>query len=124
MIELCKQRFPESRWILEDMRKLKFQKQFDLVIAWHSLFHLPHEEQEQTLKLFTSLLKPSGLLVFTSGSEYAEEWSENGDYDLYHASFSKEDYEKILQENGLKILIHKMRDPNCGYATVWVTQKR
>jgi len=123
MIDLCKQRFPTGRWILADMRELALPEQFDLVIAWHSLFHLPPEDQEPTLNLLASFVKQGGLFIFTGGPEYGEIWSENGGYDLYHASLATEDYQKILAKNNFKILIHKIRDPDCGEATVWVAKK-
>lgn len=123
MIELCKKRFPKNQWVVADMRQLNLQKQFDLVIVWHSLFHLTHDDQRSTLKLLSSLVKPFGLLVFTSGSEHSEEWSENAGHNLYHASLSKEEYEKILYDNELSIMLHKIKDPDCGFATIWIAKK-
>lgn len=124
MIDLCKKRFPQNQWLLQDMRNLNLQEQFDLVIAWHSLFHLPHDDQRRILPLLIPLVKSEGLFVFTSGPEHSEEWGENGGYDLYHASLSTEEYEKILLDHNFKILIHQIQDQNCGGATVWVVQKK
>lgn len=124
MIELCKKRFPDEKWILSDMRQIHLKQQFDLVIAWHSLFHLPHQDQRDALKLMAAHVKENGLLVFTSGPEYGEVWSDNGGYDLYHASLSIEEYKQILKKNHLDVLVLKVEDPNCGEATVWVAQNR
>ncbi|HIG0327050.1 TPA: class I SAM-dependent DNA methyltransferase [Legionella pneumophila] len=123
MINLCKQRFPKNKWILADMRTLDLNEKFHAVIAWHSFFHLPHDDQRMTLKLIASYVDQNGLLIFTSGPEYDEVWSNNGGHDLYHASLSTEEYEQILIDNNFKVLAHKIRDPDCGDATVWVAQK-
>lgn len=123
MIQLCRKRFPEHHWVINDMRKLQINEGFDLVIAWHSLFHLPHDHQRHVLKQISLFVKPGGLFMFTSGHEYGEVWSDNGGYDLYHASLSAEEYKEILQENGFHIQINKIQDPNCGDATVWVAKK-
>ncbi|MCL9685067.1 class I SAM-dependent methyltransferase [Legionella maioricensis] len=123
MIDLCKHRFPKEQWLLADMRTLNLQEQFHVVMAWHSFFHLPHEDQRLTLKILANRVKPKGLLVFTSGPEYDEVWGDNGGQELYHASLSAEEYKQILADNHFKILTHKIRDPNCGEATVWVAQK-
>ena len=123
MIDLCQQRFPKERWLLADMRTLDLQEQFQVVIAWHSFFHLPHDDQRRTLKILTNLVNPKGLLVFTSGPEYDEVWSDNGGQELYHASLSAEEYIQILADNHCDVLTHKIRDPDCGEATVWVAQK-
>ncbi|WP_267900237.1 hypothetical protein [Legionella septentrionalis] len=42
---------------------------------------------------------------------------------LYRASLSAEEYTRLLDENGLKTLLHKMQDAQCGDATVWIAQK-
>ncbi|HAT3884547.1 TPA: class I SAM-dependent methyltransferase [Legionella pneumophila] len=123
MISLCKQRFPKNKWILADMRTLDLNEKFHAVIAWHSFFHLPHDDQRMTLKLLASYVDQNGLLIFTSGPEYDEVWSNNGGHDLYHTSLSTEEYEQILIDNNFKVLAHKIRDPDCGDATVWVAQK-
>jgi SAM-dependent methyltransferase len=123
MIDLCKQRFPKEKWLIADMRTLDLNEKFDAVIAWHSFFHLSHEDQRSTLKLLGSYVEQNGLLIFTSGPEYGEVWSDNGGHELYHASLSTEEYKQILIDNNFKVLIHKIRDPECGDATVWVAQK-
>ncbi|MEM9242836.1 MAG: class I SAM-dependent methyltransferase [Pseudomonadota bacterium] len=123
MIALCKKRFPMARWLVADMRKLKLQQKFNLVIAWHSFFHLPHKDQHHTLKLLVSYLKPQGLLVFTSGTEHSEVCSDNGGYNLYHASLSSAAYKNILRESDCKLILHNVEDPNCGDATVWIARK-
>ncbi len=43
MIELCRKRFPDERWIVSDMRDINLQQQFDAILAWHSFFHLDHD---------------------------------------------------------------------------------
>lgn len=123
MIELCKKRFPNERWIMSDMREINLNQQFDVVLAWHRFFHLDHDSQRKMFKLFESHIKPGGILAFTSGEEEGEVWSDNGGQQLYHASLSASEYEKLLSENAFKVLLHRIQDPKCGEATVWVAQK-
>jgi 2-polyprenyl-3-methyl-5-hydroxy-6-metoxy-1,4-benzoquinol methylase len=123
MIELCKKRFPSEQWIVSDMREINLQQRFDVILAWHSFFHLDHDSQRNMFKIFDAHIKPGGILAFTSSEEEDEVWSDNGGQMLYHASLSTKEYEKILNENSFKVLLHKVRDPECGEATVWVSQK-
>ncbi|CZG38655.1 trans-aconitate 2-methyltransferase [Legionella pneumophila] len=123
MIELCRQRFPNHKWILMDMRSLQLEQQFDCVIAWHSFFHIPKEEQKAVLVNMIAHVAEKGLLVFTSGVEHGEVWSNNGGEMLFHASLSTEEYQQILQANKMNVLQHNVSDPDCGGATVWVAQK-
>jgi len=123
MIELCKKRFPSERWVVSDMREINLHQQFDAILAWHSFFHLDHDSQRNMFKVFESHIKPGGILAFTSGDEEGEVWSDNGGQQLYHASLSTEEYNSLLKSASFKVLVHKVRDPECGEATVWVAQK-
>jgi 2-polyprenyl-3-methyl-5-hydroxy-6-metoxy-1,4-benzoquinol methylase len=123
MIEVCKKRFPREQWIVSDMREINLNQQFDVILAWHSFFHLDHDSQRKMFKIFDAHMKPGGVLAFTSGEEEDEVWSDNGGQMLYHASLLTKEYEKLLNEISFKILLHKIRDPQCGEATVWIAQK-
>lgn len=123
MIELCKQRFPNEQWIVSDMRDIHLKQKFDVVLAWHSFFHLDHDSQRKMFKIFGEHTKSGGVLAFTSGEEENEGWSDNGGQQLYHASLSINEYKKLLSENLFEVLLHKVRDPECGEATVWIVQK-
>jgi 2-polyprenyl-3-methyl-5-hydroxy-6-metoxy-1,4-benzoquinol methylase len=54
------------------MRRLALGQRFDAVIAWHSLFHLPHDDQRVMFARFARLLNPGGMLMFTSGAHSAK----------------------------------------------------
>lgn len=123
MIDLCKKRFPSERWIVSDMREINLNQKFDVVLAWHSFFHLDHDSQRKMFKIFDAHIKPGGILAFTSGEEEYEVWSDNGGQQLYHASLSTSEYKSLLKIASFKVLIHKVRDPECGEATVWVARK-
>jgi len=123
MIALCQKRFPQAKWMVSDMREINLKQRFDAIIAWHSFFHLDFDSQRTMFKLFDAHIKPGGVLAFTSGEKEEEIWSDNGGQILYHASLSTKEYEKLLHEHSFKVLLHKVHDPECGEATVWVAQK-
>ncbi len=124
MIELCKNRFPNEQWIVSDMREINLNQPFDVVLAWHSFFHLDQNSQRKMFKIFTAHIKPGGILAFTSGEGEGEVWADNGGQMLYHASLATKEYKKLLNENSFELLLHKVRDPECGEATVWVARKK
>lgn len=123
MIELCQKRFPNEKWLVSDMREINLHQKFDAIIAWHSFFHLDHDSQRKMFKIFQTHIKPNGILAFTSGEEEDEIWSDNGGQELYHASLSTNEYENLLKSASFKVLMHKIRDPECGEATVWIAIK-
>lgn len=123
MIEICKKRFPHERWIISDMLDINLNEQFDVVLAWHSFFHLDHDSQRNMFEIFESHTKPGGILAFTSGIEEGEVWGDNGGEQLYHASLSTQEYQKLLSASFFNVLVHKIEDPECGDATIWIAQK-
>jgi ubiquinone/menaquinone biosynthesis C-methylase UbiE len=122
MIAIARPRFPGARLLVGDMRNVSFDQRFDAVIAWHSLFHLPHADQRAMLARFAQLLNPRGILMFTSGSAHGETWSDNGGEMLYHASLDAAEYRALLARHGFDVLRHVLDDAACGGATVWVAQ--
>ena len=122
LIDLARRRFPKTKLIVCDMRDLHLNEQFDLVIAWHSLFHLSQENQRGMFKTFASHVNDGGVLLFTTGSEAGEVWSDNGGENLYHASLSPDEYKQLLKSHGFELIEYKVEDENCGEATVWLAR--
>jgi len=122
MIAIARPRFPGARLLVADMRNVSFDQKFDAVIAWHSLFHLPHADQRRIFATFARLLNPRGILMFTSGSVHGETWSDNGGEMLYHASLDTAEYRALLARHGFDVLRHAPDDAACGGATIWVAR--
>lgn len=122
MIAMCKARFPEMEWLEGDMRKVSMKRSFDAVIAWDSFFHLNHADQRNMFKIFQAHIKPHGILIFTSGPNYGEVYSNMDGHNFYHASLDTKEYKDLLHKHGFEVLLHKIEDPNCGEHTVWVAK--
>lgn len=122
MIQYCKDRFPTMTWIVGDMRTLNLDHQFDAVIAWDSFFHLNQSEQRAMFPKFRKHLKNGGLLLFTSGPKDGEVYSTMDGHEFFHASLDISEYESLLSQNGLNIILNKINDPDCGEHTVWLAQ--
>ncbi len=122
MLKIAKTDFPLVEFILQDMRLLNLNRKFDAIIAWHSFFHLPSYDQPAMFQHFEQHLNPNGILLFTSGTEQGETWGINGGENLFHASLDTKEYENLLKKHNFKILKHKINDPECGFATVWMAK--
>ena len=120
LIALCRARFPAEEWIVEDMRDLALGRRFDGLIAWHSFFHLSPEDQRPMFARFAAHLRPGGRLMFTSGWRHGEAIGSWQGEPLYHGSLDTEEYRALLEANGFTILHHRLQDPECGHATVWL----
>lgn len=126
MISLCRNRFPDHEWILQDMRQFQSPETFDAIIAWDSFFHLNRDDQREMFTVFTKYCRPQGILLFSSGSENEEAWSPMFGHDtaqMFHASLDTDEYRALLEKYGFVILKHKQSDPACGGHTYWIAQK-
>lgn len=122
LIALCRQRFAEQEWIVADMRRLDLGRRFAGLLAWHSLFHLPAEDQQRMFPRFAAHLAPGGHLMFTSGTERGETIGSWRNEPLYHASLALCEYEALLQDSGFDLVDRVIGDPTCGGATIWLAR--
>jgi cyclopropane fatty-acyl-phospholipid synthase-like methyltransferase len=122
MIALCRERFPQRSWHLADMRALALEDTFDGLLAWNSFFHLTHDDQRRMFPIFKRHASPGAALMFTSGASHGEAIGSYRDEPLYHASLAPEEYRKLLQSIGFRVVAHTVEDPNCGGYTVWLAQ--
>ncbi|TSJ40336.1 class I SAM-dependent methyltransferase [Mucilaginibacter corticis] len=121
MLKIARLNFPETEFVLQDMRELNLNRKFDAIIAWHSFFHLPADDQPAMFSLFAAQLNKDGVLMFTSGTEHGEAWGVNGGENLFHASLDTSEYETLLAEHHFKILKYQENDPDCA-ANIWMAQ--
>lgn len=121
ILDIAKNNLPSADFVLADMRELSLNRKFDAIIAWHSFFHLPAEDQPSMFDVFKSHLNTNGVLLFTSGKERGEAWGMNGGTNLFHASLDRDQYRSLLEAHGFRVLEYREDDPECG-ATVWMAQ--
>ncbi len=122
MLEIAKANFPQTEFILQDMRELNLDKKFDAIIAWHSFFHLSIADQPAMFQHFEQHLNPNGILMFTSGTQHGEAWGMNGGENLFHASLNTTEYETILKKHHFQVLKYHANDPDCYGDTVWMAR--
>lgn len=122
ILDIAKRNFPSSDFVQADMRQLSLSRKFDAIIAWHSFFHLPPEDQPSMFQIFKSHLNSNGVLLFTSGKEYGDTWVMNRGTNLFHGSLNTHQYRSLLEAHGFRILQYREDDPDCGNANVWMAQ--
>lgn len=122
MLDIAKAYDIKAKLVCADMRTINLDKKFDCIIAWHSFFHLPQSDQRLMFDIFVKHLKRRGVLLFTTGWEDGEIWGDNGGQMLYHASLEPNEYRHLLTTHGFELLEHKVSDPACGDATIWLAR--
>ncbi|MCR4264132.1 MAG: peptidase C39 family protein [Candidatus Roizmanbacteria bacterium] len=64
MIKIAKQKVPEAKFVLADMRKMPFENNsFDGLLSAYSLIHIPQKDIAGTLQEFNRVLKPHGRCI-------------------------------------------------------------
>jgi len=121
MIEICRERFPDSEWHVVDMREFHFDRRFEGILAWDSFFHLGTDDQRKMFPRFAAHAQSGAPLMFTSGPAEGEAIGVYCDEPLYHASLGPAEYEQLLATNGFAVKAYAAEDPQCGGHTVWLT---
>jgi SAM-dependent methyltransferase len=122
MIEKAKRYIPEAKFYVQDMRYADLDNKFDLIVLWHSLFHLPPDDQRAMFARFEDHINSGGILLFTSHHEVGEIWSNNGGEDLYHASLSLSEYKELMVLHHFELVFLSVNDKECGGATIWMAK--
>ncbi len=123
MLDIARARHPEARWVEADMRDLVLDATFDGIIAWHSFFHLTPEEQERALARLAAHLSENGVMMLTVGPGAGEVLGRVGDDVIYHASLTREHYQRLLGDAGMEVIAFVPNDSRCGGATVLLAQR-
>jgi len=123
MLEIARERYPESNWIFADMRHMKLEQRFDGIISWDGFFHLSQQEQRAQFATFDAHLKNAGVLMLTIGDKAGEVTGMVEGEKVYHSSLSIEEYREILGSLGFHIKHLKLKDPECDYHSVLLAQK-
>jgi SAM-dependent methyltransferase len=122
LISVCRQRFPNQRWHVADMRNLELGRTFQGLLAWDSFFHLSHESQRRMFPIFKRHAAGGAPLMFTSGTSHGEAIGSYRGEPLYHASLAAKEYRTLLEAHGFRVQAHVAEDPDCGRHTVWLAQ--
>lgn len=123
MVALCREKFPDHDWRVEDMRSLRLGKTFDGLLAWDSFFHLSPERQRQMFPIFRDHTASNGRLMFTSGTSFGVAMGSYRGEPLYHASLNAAEYRALLCDSGFAVVDHVTEDPTCGRRTVWLARR-
>lgn len=67
MVRLVRERHPEVPLYAADICVWELPRQYSLITAWDSTFHLPLDRQEPVLRKLCAGLAPGGVLLFTCG---------------------------------------------------------
>lgn len=104
MIRLARVNHPEQRFFHQDICEWETAEQFDFIVAWDSIFHIPFSMQSSVVSKLCGMLAPKGVLMYTLGNACGEHTAQWHDDSFYYSSLGINQNLTLLMENGLKIL--------------------
>jgi hypothetical protein len=94
------------------------------MLAWHSFFHLDHEDQRRMFAVFADHTAVGAWLMFNTGPQHGESIGEYRGDPLYHASLSAIEYESLLARFGFEVILHLVDDVVARGRTAWLCRRR
>jgi cyclopropane fatty-acyl-phospholipid synthase-like methyltransferase len=95
-----------------DMRTISLDGEFDAVVAWDSVFHLPREDHGTLFRRVHRWLRPRGrLLLSVGGSDEAGFTSEMWGVSFFYSGHPPDTARALLAETGFHIEHWEVDDP-------------
>lgn len=107
MIRIATGRRPDIRFIHADFLAWQRTAEYDLVVAWDSLFHVAPDGQAEATDRLCDALAPGGILLFTCGGVGGSEGRSgvmNG-VDFHYGSLAEIEYMDTLKRHGCDCLL-------------------
>lgn len=98
MLSLARGNVPQGKFLQMDISKLTFEdSSFDGVVCAYAMFHLPREKHDHIILEFNRILKPGGILLFSTGTD---DWEGIEDFygtDMYWSYYAPSRYRDLLK---------------------------
>jgi len=125
MLARAHARHPTARFIHADVCTWTPPEQYDLIIAWDSIFHVPHADQRRVVEKLCDALAPGGALLFTAGGIDGERSGTMEGQTFYYSSLDDGEYLKILSERGCRcVLLERDQHPEDHIVVIGVKSPR
>lgn len=102
MIKIASAKHSGSSFEVADICEWQSDKKFDFIVAWDSIFHLPLDKQEATIKKLSGMLSVDGVLIYTIGDAVGEHTDSWMDDIFYYSSLGITENLRILSDNGVE----------------------
>jgi predicted TPR repeat methyltransferase len=114
LLEIARTEVPAATFILGDMRSVTSREigdEYDLIVAWDSVFHVPRENHADVFARFASWLRPGGRLLLSLGGSAWEGTSEMLGETFFYSGFDPEESLRLLEAAGFSIVHSEIDDP-------------
>ncbi len=111
MLALARQTFPQARWLHQSLLELELAENFNAIVLWDALFHLPRSAHRLLLARVFDHLLPGGRLMLTSGGSADASFTDTMfEHRFFYDSLPPDTLQLLLQEIGFHIEVMDMID--------------
>jgi ubiquinone/menaquinone biosynthesis C-methylase UbiE len=107
MIKLAKHNVPSAEFLCQNVMSASLaDNEFDGIVSFYALFHIPRDQHKALLTKIYRWLKPKGLLLFTiAHTDDGDGYIENNFFEteMYWSNFGPEYYRKTIESIGFEI---------------------
>lgn len=105
MLKHARKRHANAEFIHADICEWQPQKRYDAIVAWDSIFHVPHSEQGRVVARLCNAVAEGGVILFTAGGVDGEITGQMCGLEFYYSSLAEEEYLRIMKANGCKCVL-------------------
>lgn len=125
MVENARKRHPGLDFIHGDICEWLPHQQYDAIIAWDSLFHVPYADQGRVIEKLCDALAPGGVILFTAGGVDGEITGQMHGLNFYYSSLAEEEYLGLLKEKDCTcVLLERDQYPEEHVVFIGVKRER
>lgn len=112
LLNITKQNHPSAQWLLADVCTWNPINAYDLIVAWDSTFHVPHDQQMEVHQKLCKSLAEGGVILFTAGGRDGKISGTMHGEKFDYSSLDTDEYLKILKNAGCRcVLIERDQFP-------------
>ena len=104
MVKLASKNHPEHKFLHQDICSWETEEEFDFIVTWDSIFHLPFNMQIPVVSKLCKYLAKGGILIYTFGNAEGERTDQWHNDTFYYSSIGINENIQLLINNGLSIL--------------------
>ena len=101
LLAIASKAVPEGEFVQKDMRTADFERPFDALVAWDSVFHVPRTDHGGVFRLFHAWLRPGGRLLLSLGGSAGDFTSEMLGETFFYSGHDPEEALRLLAAAGL-----------------------
>ncbi|MDY6770610.1 MAG: class I SAM-dependent methyltransferase [Candidatus Nanohaloarchaea archaeon] len=121
-LEHARDNVPDAEFINADFSRLDYEDDFDAVVSFYAVFHIPREEHADLFRRMHDWLRPGGHILLTISPEPLDEHrAEFLGGDMVWSAWSQDKTERLLRDAGFEIedRYEEKRD-DAGEHHIWV----